>query len=62
MKLFKNNWGKWTDISVGMYSSQPYLLQARRNSRNGKVQFRISSTLTGAYNCNAPTLEQLKNL
>lgn len=61
MKLFKSNWSKWHDISVGMMSGQPYLLQARRN-KNGKVQFRVSYTMTGAYGCAAPTMEQLKEI
>jgi hypothetical protein len=62
MGIFKNRWTKWQDISVGLFSSHPYLLQARRNNSNGKVQFRVSSTRTGAYNCIAPTLDQLKQL
>ena len=62
MRIFKSKWTKWQDISVGLFSSQPYLLQARRNKNNGKVQFRVSTTKYGAYNCASPTLEQLKEV
>lgn len=62
MKLFKKRWSKWSDISVGLYVDRPYLLQARRNNNNGKVQFRVSTTIRYANYCKAPTLEQLKQL
>jgi hypothetical protein len=36
-------WGKWTDIAIGMYSHQYYLLQGRRRC-DGKVQFRVEAS------------------
>lgn len=58
--MFKSNWGKWCDISVGAIHESRYLLQARRH-KNGKVEFRVEKSST-AWLCAAPTLEQLEKV
>ena len=58
MKLFKNKWGKWADISTGSLCGYKYVLQARRH-KNGKIQMRVECVK--AYDTVAhPTLEQLE--
>lgn len=60
MKLFKTKWGQWTDLSTGAIHGEKYLLQARRH-KNGRVQFRVEKS-KGAWNCEKPTIEQLKEV
>jgi hypothetical protein len=60
MELFKNKWGKWTDISTGSLCAYKYVLQARRH-KNGKIQMRVEQV--SAYDTVAhPTIEQLKEV
>jgi hypothetical protein len=57
MRIFKNNWGQWKDVSTGSLCSYKYILQARRH-KNGKIQMRVEEIK--AYDTVAhPTLEQL---
>lgn len=41
MKMFRNKWGKWIDLSVGHLGDQTYLLQAKRH-KNGKLKFSVA--------------------
>jgi hypothetical protein len=60
MKLFKNKWGKWVDISTGSLCSYKYVLQARRHE-NGKIKMRVAQAR--AYDTVAhPTIGQLKEV
>ena len=60
MRLFKTNWGKWTDISTGSLGSYKYVLQARRH-KNGKLKMRVECVK--AYDTVAhPSIEQLKEV
>lgn len=60
MKLFKSNWGQWTDLSTGAIHETRYLLQARRH-KNGRVNFRVEKS-ESAWTCPQPTIEQLKEV
>lgn len=60
MKLFKTNWGKWSDLQVSSYFETRYLLQGRRH-KDGKVQFRVvkSAPIYCAEKLDIKTLETL---
>jgi hypothetical protein len=60
MRLFKSNWGQWTDISTGAVSETKYLLQARRH-KDGRIQFRVEKS-DSAWTCEKPTIEQLEKV
>jgi len=60
MKLFKSNWGQWTDISTSGYMEYRCVLQARRH-KNGKLQYRLEK-INEVKTCQNPTLEQLEKV
>jgi len=54
MALFKIlKWGNWTDLSVGKFDEEYFLLQGRRRT-DGKVQFRVEVSRKAYY---APKIE-----
>ena len=53
-------YGPWTDLSIGNFDSQFFLLQGRRRS-DGKVQFRVESSKS-AYNASNIDLKKLQTL
>jgi len=52
---------KWIDLSVGNFDNQFFLLQGKRK-RNGKVKFRVESTIKRVYYAPAITLKDLEKL
>lgn len=60
MSIFKSNWGKWTDLTVGNYFETRYLLQGRRH-KNGAVQFRVARS-GAVFAADALKLEDFEKL
>lgn len=60
MNIFKSNWGPWIDLSVGYFSNQHFLLQAKRH-KNGKVKYRVEVS-KHAYHTTPLQLENLNKV
>ncbi len=61
MEIFKSKWSNWVDLCAGSFEHHPYLLQGSRH-KNGKVKFRVVSTIKTAWYASDINLEKIKSL
>lgn len=41
--MFKTNWSKWVSLHVYYCNFRNYVILARKNNKNGKIQFKTVS-------------------